>query len=452
MSPYGILMVNTIFFPAIFGLLLVFYAAFRRDWGVLLLSDNASQRSLWMRGSEAQTLALTGLFNALNGIFIVYASPPSRTPPLIQAVLQNAGVIFSVPFSIWWLGDKKAYCSRYPLLAALLVALSVVVSILPTILEGNAGDDLNGASSAAWCFIYIAGLIPAAAYNVLQQRYLIQSGALEVSASVSKIVKASLRMLFYSCLWMLVFMVLLFWTDLLPWFGSSSPAAAAAAGEAAGAASPISQLSYFIQQTTFSIACSFGGGGAVGDGSAYPDLGLPTSGACGTLIPVYAYGFVFSYTISYLSGAALNRESSTYTMLSFVLVTLMTSAVWYIPGTNPNPQNTPVWSVATSIALSLAGIFLWKRWELSELASHEQFLLMASPPDAIGSKGLAAPTLPGDDESGEFLLGIASINAVESQHHTSIVRHLSVEKNTLGANSAAGLLWKEGRGGQGQRR
>ena len=37
----------------------------------------------------------------LSFIRAVYASPSSRTPPLIQAVLQNTGFLFSVPFSIW---------------------------------------------------------------------------------------------------------------------------------------------------------------------------------------------------------------------------------------------------------------------------------------------------------------------------------------------------------------
>lgn len=92
------------------------------------------------------------------------------TPPLIQAILQNSGAIFSIPFSIWWLGDKKRYLSAWPLLAALLIVGSVVVSILPTILDGNAGAGVDGGNSVAWCMVYLCGLIPGAAYNVLQQR------------------------------------------------------------------------------------------------------------------------------------------------------------------------------------------------------------------------------------------------------------------------------------------
>jgi len=193
------------------------------------------ERSLLKFGSEAQTLLWVGFFNALNGLGIVFASPPTRewwwfhrpaaamrvgraapgcrgwqaaharssascsgsqhllsgvsgrwhrpplcssvcpllpagTPPLIQAILQNSGAIFSIPFSIWWLGDKKRYLSPWPLLAALLITGSVVVSILPTILDGNASAGVDGGNSVAWCMVYLCGLIPGAAYNVLQQR------------------------------------------------------------------------------------------------------------------------------------------------------------------------------------------------------------------------------------------------------------------------------------------
>ncbi len=62
-------------------------------------------------------------------MFIVSASPPERTPPLISSVLQNSNVLFSVPFAKLLLGDRKRYLDREPLFAAGLIVLSVLPSL-----------------------------------------------------------------------------------------------------------------------------------------------------------------------------------------------------------------------------------------------------------------------------------------------------------------------------------
>ena len=57
---------------------------------------------------------------------------------------------------------------------------------------------------------------------------------------------------------------------------------------------------------------------------------------------------------------------------------MITSAYWLVPGANPYPANTPVWSVLTSLALSLCGTCLWKAWEIgASLHTADQFLLKA---------------------------------------------------------------------------
>ena len=99
-SPYGILLFANCWFPLFFGSLLVAYAIYERDWGVLAVANTAEQTKLWVYGSLAQCAALVGALNILNGFLIVYASPSDRTAPLIQAVLQNTGFLFAVPFSV----------------------------------------------------------------------------------------------------------------------------------------------------------------------------------------------------------------------------------------------------------------------------------------------------------------------------------------------------------------
>lgn len=388
-SQYGVLLFNNLFFPVIFLCALGVEAVRRRDWRLLLVDDDARERSFFKLGSQMQLAAVIGLLNILNGFFVVYASPPTRTPPLIQAILQNAGVVFSIPFSLMWLGDRKNYCAWRPMLAVGLVATSVAVSILPTVLAGQASDGVS-ASTIPWIFVYLAGLVPGAAYNVLQQRWLIRADVLRVDVTAAEVTRATLRMLFYTNLFQTLSLVALFWMDILPWFGASS------------------SMSEWRDNTVFSLSCSFGGASGA---YAPPGSGL-LPGSCTPRTPAWAFAFMIGYVWSYVGSSLLNRESATYNMAIFVVITMTTSAFWLIPSTNPNPDNTPLWSVLVSLVLSLSGVVLWKVWEHSVQPAHEQFDLQspkATAADADGDEEAAsvgADKYPGRTKLTATLLGV----------------------------------------------
>jgi hypothetical protein len=70
----------------------------RRSWAVLYVGDEPEQRSLFKYGSLMQIACIGGLFNILNGFLIVYASEPTRTPPLIQVRMLVASPLVCDPF------------------------------------------------------------------------------------------------------------------------------------------------------------------------------------------------------------------------------------------------------------------------------------------------------------------------------------------------------------------
>ena len=48
--------------------------------------------------SPHKVLFAMGLFTALNGIFVVFASPPDRTPPYLQGILQSMVIPYTILF------------------------------------------------------------------------------------------------------------------------------------------------------------------------------------------------------------------------------------------------------------------------------------------------------------------------------------------------------------------
>lgn len=358
-SSYSVLLLCGLAFAAFFALCALAFALRTGDWTVFRVSSDPVESRLFLspfrpagfRLSHAQILAAAGVCNSLNGILIVYASSSVRTPPLIQAVLQNCNVLFSVPFSKLVLGDQKTYLAAEPLRAAGVVAASVAVSLAPTVWAVAAGrggaesGGFNGLNSLAWVVVYAAGLAPAALLAVLQQLYFIRTGALRRGAPPREQLRGTLRALMFSNFMQPLTYVALFWVDVLPWFGSSG------------------SVADWVGVTRFSLACSVGGPALAGVGSGR---------MCDASAPSWAYAFILSYIVAYFGGAALNRESATFNMLCLVVVTASTALVWLIPGVNPESSTTPLWSVLLSLALSVGGSALWKRWE-DKTSPEEQF-------------------------------------------------------------------------------
>ena len=380
-SAFAVLLLCGCVFAVFFPLCALVFAVRTGDWSVFSVSGDAWESRLLaspfrpsgFRLSHAQTLAAAGVCNALNGILIVYASSPTKTPPLIQAILQNCGVLFSVPFSKLALRDSKVYCAPEPLRAAGVVVASVVVSLLPTVLalagssSGSSSSSthssdasLTGWSTLAWVLVYTAGLAPNALLNILQQLYFIRVGALTPGAASSSHshMRGTLRALMFSNLWQPITYAALFWVDLLPWFGYSA------------------SLGDFAQGTSFSLACSIGGPALAGSSDIAGRI-------CAPATPLWAWAFLASYILAYFGGAQLNRESATFNMLCLVIVTASTALVWLIPGVNPSPSSTPLWSVLVSLLLALTGSLLWKAWE-SKTPPEEQFEAIYATSHALG--------------------------------------------------------------------
>lgn len=99
MDPYFVLSTASLSFVVIFGIISLvlvcvrlLLGAFRKDHllpDVLVISKEDLRFPQWQ-------LLLIGLFDALNGVMVVYASLPDRTAPFLQAILGN----FLIPLTI----------------------------------------------------------------------------------------------------------------------------------------------------------------------------------------------------------------------------------------------------------------------------------------------------------------------------------------------------------------
>lgn len=321
---------------------------------------------VWLsRLTQVELLIVMGLNNVFAATTQFYATPPSREPPLLQSILPCISMVAVIPFSKLLLGDRKQYWAKEPILAVLLVTSAVLTSVLPTVLDpaSSSGASSSGAESSAntlaWSFVFFLSQVGTALAFTLQQAYLIRAGALLPGAPHSYTQITMLRSLMYNQLIVSGFLACLFWMDILPWWGSTAGG-----------------IDDWAAGVSFSFACSLFGPSSVHQSSLDGQTLV-----CNSSTPVYAFTFLLTY-VAYLYGSMLvNTDSAVFTTALTVAQTFIVSIYWLIPGTDPNPSDTPLWSVVVAVLLSSVGIAILKNWE-SRTDTKDQFGLQALPIEA----------------------------------------------------------------------
>lgn len=171
--------------------------------------------------------SIVGLFNALNGILIIFSNP--HVTGVLQSILAQAVIPFTLLLSIIWLRTRfKAY--QY--VGAFIVICGVGVSLIPTFEptpnttlsdSGSSGqsttalvftddsDDTDSTSSLIiWAIIFTMGQLPQALCSIYQEKVFVGT-----SAKVSVV-----YMLVWASLSQIVVLVLAFPINLIPWFGA----------------------------------------------------------------------------------------------------------------------------------------------------------------------------------------------------------------------------------------
>lgn len=316
LSPYGLLLFIITF---LFGVCLLAVAALAlafRDASFFLLADSAAERSCFRRLPSGRLTLAQIMFgvagvNALAAVTGWYATPASHTPPLIQAILQSVPIVTAIPLSVYVMKDKKNYLEWKPLLGMSLIIASIVVGIVPSLLDGTGTTGFSGYSTLGWCLVCVFSQIPTGAAMICQQAFLIRAGAHGANVTNLRRMKLIFRMILYQQVFVLVYVAAFFWVDLLPWFGFSD------------------SLQSFQVGTSYSFECSFFGPGGV---KSLPD-GIHGPDACTPQTPIYAFSYILLYLVMLVCIAVLNVDSAVFNTVCFVLNTAAQAVFWLIPGT-----------------------------------------------------------------------------------------------------------------------
>jgi hypothetical protein len=193
-----------------------------------------------------------------------------------------------------------------------------------------------------------------------QQGYLIRSGAGLPGVSHHHRIKSMLRMLFWNQVIILTLAVACFWTDLLPWFGSSH------------------SMVEFSNGISYSFECS-----VMGPAGVVHSTAGTTATSCSPHTPLYALGFIGAYVMMLLAMTTLNVESAVFNTVCFVVNTMASAIFWLIPGTTPSSTvaTPPLWSMIVALLFALVGVIVFKWWEIQQPVAQQFDLMKYALPD-----------------------------------------------------------------------
>ena len=116
---------------------------------------------------------LVGSVTALNGLFLVFAADPNRTPAFLQSALTN--IMIPLVIIIRFIVLRKVP-TKIQLLAAFGVIVGLFITAVPSIFDFDPSESQKSQASGVWVFlwplIFMLSFIPAALYTVLEELFL----------------------------------------------------------------------------------------------------------------------------------------------------------------------------------------------------------------------------------------------------------------------------------------
>ncbi|KAK3092607.1 hypothetical protein FSP39_004892 [Pinctada imbricata] len=209
-----VFLVNVIYFIISGAVLLVLTLCVK---GTIPASNHKYPKSQFM---------LIGFSDAVSSIFFVYAADGSRTAPYLQSLVTNFAI--PVTFIVRFIILRKRPTAWKASFAGLVLCaefIALVPSIFPSLESNSSKKDDGGATGIAgvlWPLCYFIGYIPQAIVIVVLEK----STKAKVTSSNEKDLRDEelhpAYLLFWTYLFCLLSVVLLFWTNIIPGFGNTS--------------------------------------------------------------------------------------------------------------------------------------------------------------------------------------------------------------------------------------
>ena len=338
-SPYFVLTITSVAFIIIFGLIIIAYRI------IVWRNRKLNIPSFRRYGLNFFTI---GFCTALNGFLIVFASPAFRTPPILQGLLPNTGILWAILLTPIVVGKKNSpipICAWQPLLVIMLILGGAALAVSPLIIDLVNGSAVFYAAGTSpiyvieWSAVFMFGFLPGVAINVFQEAFFKfrkrEGGERSFGFDMN-------YMLFWSIgVAQLASVLFLWFIPLIPNYGLP----------------PQPTVAEFWIELGATTQCFFGA--------------LPN---CSLAFPLFVV-FVGGFLLNSFTSAALNESSAVYNTIATTLSSPIVTLFFVIfPALNFGQGSFPLWSTLPSLGILIFAVAFYKLWEnrlkRQKLAKH----------------------------------------------------------------------------------
>lgn len=151
-------------------------------------------------------IMLMGVFNALNGLFMVFSSSLDRTSGYMQSILINLNIPLTIIISRTLLLNEPFTDTK----CIISITIGILISILPNLIEFSSSTNQVNLTNIIYPCIFALSIIPNVLMNVTQKHIFMQCPNFNKNL-----------MLFGESIFQFITIGLCFWFDLLPYIGTS---------------------------------------------------------------------------------------------------------------------------------------------------------------------------------------------------------------------------------------
>jgi len=145
----------------------------------------------------------SGIVAGLMGICLLYSANPTRTPVVIQSIFLGTAIVPSIIFTKIILKKNIQYDLKYAVISLAFLFISVGFATIPLFQTEN-NFSLYG---VGWIVMYLCGIILFSLYNILQEKYIMDT--------MDTSFENKIRLAFYAGLFQVITIMSLFWVDIL---------------------------------------------------------------------------------------------------------------------------------------------------------------------------------------------------------------------------------------------
>lgn len=139
-------------------------------WFIAIISKLIQPSFSFTVYTPQKVFVILGILHALFAFLIVYASPPSRTSPSLQGILQASNIPYTVLLRYILLGKRtNLVCS----ICTFGTIIGLIISFEPNIFNID-GLAQHRSASSIWPFIFMLAFLPYSVIGVLQEREIIK--------------------------------------------------------------------------------------------------------------------------------------------------------------------------------------------------------------------------------------------------------------------------------------